>query len=285
MSKVVLLALTVAASSLLGCTIEDATEPDPSAGPSEPADRTFSASDGVTLHYVEYPGPGSPVMLLHGFLGSAQGNWIAPGISAAIAARHRVVLLDQRGHGESDKPEDASAYGERMLTDVIELLDHLDIPRAHLGGYSMGGAMTLGLMRLSPERFITATVGAMGLEETEESFRTAAEAMDPQGTDPDEEKILEMAGAGEPPDPLVVEAIVKGHGTWWPPAVELRAIAFPVLSIIGEFDEPYSTTSRLRRELPNLKTVIVPGRTHLTTIIDPMLRDGIASFVDAHDEP
>ena len=149
MSKFLLLALTVAASSLLGCTAEDADEPEPPAR-SEPIDHWFSASDGIKLHYVEYAGTGSPVVLVHGFLGSSEGNWIAPGISSAIAARHRVVLLDQRGHGESDKPKDAAAYGERMLTDVIELLDHLDVPRAHIGGYSMGGAITLGLMKRAP---------------------------------------------------------------------------------------------------------------------------------------
>ncbi|TKC99443.1 alpha/beta fold hydrolase [Polyangium fumosum] len=285
MSKVLLLALTVAASSLLGCTAEDADEPEAPALPSEPVDHWFSARDGIKLHYVEYAGTGSPVVLVHGFLGSAEGNWIAPGISSAIASRHRVVLLDQRGHGESDKPKDVAAYGERMLTDVIELLDHLDIPRAHIGGYSMGGAITLGLMDRAPERFLTASLGAMGLEETEEVIRAEAEAMDPQGTDPDEEKLLELAMGGEPPDPLVVEAIAKGHGTWWPPPVDLRAIEFPVLSIIGEFDKPYSTTSRLRRELPDLEAVIVPGRTHLTTIIDPMLRDRLSSFIDAHDAP
>ncbi|MDI1482524.1 alpha/beta hydrolase [Polyangium sp. y55x31] len=285
MSKILLLVFTVAASSLLGCTVEDADEPEPPPMSSEPVDHSFTASDGVELHYVEYAGTGSPVVLLHGFLGSAQGNWIAPGISSALASRHRVVLLDQRGHGQSDKPKDASAYGERMLTDVIELLDHLDIPRAHIGGYSMGGAITIGLMRRAPDRFLTATIGAMGIEETDEALRAAAEAMDPEGTDPEEEKLLELAGAGDPPDPLVVEAIVTGHGTWWPPSIDLRAIEFPVFSIIGQFDKPYSTTSRLRRELPNLETVIVPGRTHLTTIIDPMLRDGISTFIDAHDAP
>src|SRR5690349_2862402 len=73
------------------------------AAPLAPTEGTFTASDGVKIHYLE-AGQGTPVVLVHGYTGSAQGNWFSNGVAEALAARHRVVAIDCRGHGQSDKP-------------------------------------------------------------------------------------------------------------------------------------------------------------------------------------
>src|SRR5262249_49466029 len=95
-----------------------------------PTDGNFTASDGVKIHYLEAgkaTASGAPVVLVHGYTGSAQGNWFANGVAEALAKRHWVVAIDCRGHGQSDKPHDPQKYGPQMARDVIELMDHLKI--------------------------------------------------------------------------------------------------------------------------------------------------------------
>lgn len=109
---------------------------------SAPTDGSFEASDGVRIHYLEagkQGATGAPVVLIHGYTGSAQGNWFANGVADALAKRHWVVAIDCRGHGQSEKPHDPEKYGPQMARDVLELMDHLKIDRAHVHGYSMGG--------------------------------------------------------------------------------------------------------------------------------------------------
>jgi pimeloyl-ACP methyl ester carboxylesterase len=100
-------------------------------------DHTYAVSDGTRLHYVEM-GTGTPVVLIHGAGGSAVGNWFLNGIAPALAATNRVIGIDMRGHGKSE----AGPRGgfELMHTDVVEFLDQQGIAKAHIGGYSMGGA-------------------------------------------------------------------------------------------------------------------------------------------------
>ena len=80
----------------------------------EPAHKFMTASDGVKIHYMELGGQGSPVILIHGYTANAEGKWFKSGLAQALAAKHRVVAIDARGHGQSDKPHDPLKYGPRM---------------------------------------------------------------------------------------------------------------------------------------------------------------------------
>src|SRR5262245_32402934 len=106
---------------------------------SAPADGFFTASDGVKIHYLTAGSSGSWVVLIHGYMDSAERMWFRTGIAPALAKSHRVVAIDNRNHGQSDRPQ---AGGSGRAQDVVELMDHLKIPRAHIHGYSMGGAFT-----------------------------------------------------------------------------------------------------------------------------------------------
>src|SRR5262245_47229765 len=83
----------------------------------QPKHNFMTASDGVKIHYIELAGTGSPLILIHGYTANAEGKWIKSGIAQALAAKHRVVALDARGHGQSDKPHDPTKYGPRMAQD------------------------------------------------------------------------------------------------------------------------------------------------------------------------
>ena len=74
----------------------------------------------------------------------------------------RVVAIDCRGHGKSDKPHDTAKYGPQMAEDVIEMMDHLKIKKAHIVGYSMGGMITAKLLTTHPDRLLSATLGGHG---------------------------------------------------------------------------------------------------------------------------
>src|SRR5690242_4361625 len=81
----------------------------------------FFDSNGVRIRYVER-GAGTPVLLIHGFSTNLDRTWIESGIFDNLAKDHRVIALDLRGHGKSDKPHDSKAYGAEMAQDAVRLL-------------------------------------------------------------------------------------------------------------------------------------------------------------------
>lgn len=117
--------------------------------------------DGVNLAY-SVQGTGEPVLLLHGLYSNSRRAWELPGTVQMLAADYQVITIDLPGHGQSDKPEDADAYGTQMVDDVVKLLDHLKIKKAHVVGYSMGGMITMKLLATHPDHVSSAVVGGMG---------------------------------------------------------------------------------------------------------------------------
>jgi pimeloyl-ACP methyl ester carboxylesterase len=250
-----------------------------------PTDGTFTATDGVKIHYLE-AGHGSPVILIHGYTGSAQGNWFSNGVAEALAARHRVVAIDCRGHGQSDKPHDPSRYGPRMAKDVLELMDHLHIDRAHVHGYSMGGFIVTQLLAAAPQRFITASYGGSGVPEEVSEKRAQVPADDP-GPGPQEAEATEKL-RGAPNDREALAAVRQYE---WKPgeraAIDLAKIRIPVLAINGQFDGPNAKTHRMKRELTDFRAVVLPGKSHLTAIMAGYMPheyiDTLVKFIDDHD--
>jgi pimeloyl-ACP methyl ester carboxylesterase len=118
------------------------------------AQDNFFDSNGVRIRYVDR-GAGEPVVLIHGG-GSTLESWVDSGVLPNLAKDYRVIALDARGFGKSGKPHDVKAYGPEMGLDVIRLLDHLGIQRAHVVGYSMGAHITAQLLTTHPQRFLTA---------------------------------------------------------------------------------------------------------------------------------
>jgi pimeloyl-ACP methyl ester carboxylesterase len=116
---------------------------------------------GVKIHYI-VEGKGEPVVLIHGLYSSAAVNWQMPGIISLLSKDYQVIALDMPGHGESDKPESQDAYGLQMVEDVVQLLDHLKVKKAHIVGYSMGGMVTVKFMSKHQDRVLSGIVGGMG---------------------------------------------------------------------------------------------------------------------------
>jgi pimeloyl-ACP methyl ester carboxylesterase len=257
----------------------------------KPKDGFFQTSDGIKIHYLEAgspTAPGAPVILIHGYTGTAQGNWFSNGIAAALAKRHWVIAIDCRGHGKSDKPHEAEKYGPRMVTDVIELMDHLKIEKAHVHGYSMGGVITAQLLATHPERFITAAFGGSGVAEVDPAWKAKVPA-DKSGDDPQEAEARQKLQTNPDRDAQALAAVVAYR---WKPGertkIDLTKLKLPVLAINGELDRPIAKTHRMQRELVNFKSVVLPGKSHLTAImagyIPPEYTRALVAFIDANDK-
>ena len=253
----------------------------------EPIHGTFTASDGVKIHYLE-AGTGPAVVLIHGFSGTAEGNWFSNGVAEALAKNHRVVAIDCRGHGKSEKPHDPNKYGPQMARDVFELMDHLKISKAHVHGYSMGGFIVTQLLAMHPDRFITASYGGSGVPETDEKLKEQVPKDEP-GPDPQESEATAKLRSSQNQD---AEALAAVRQYPWKPedrgAIDLTKIKIPVLAINGQFDGPNAKTHRMQRELSNFKAVVLPGKSHLTAImagyIPPLYIESLVKFINDNDK-
>jgi pimeloyl-ACP methyl ester carboxylesterase len=248
-----------------------------------------TVSDGVRIHYME-AGEGVPVVLLHGYTSCCDAGWFANGVAKELSRTHRVIGIDARGHGRSEKPHDPDKYdGDRMPKDVIEVLDHLGVKKAHFHGYSMGGGIVAHLMARHPDRFISASFGGSGVRETDETLAKQAADLDPKGHDPQQEEGQRALRERADRDNLALECVQKGRQAKpsTAPPLDLTTIGFPIQAINGEFDAPISKTQRLAREAKDFTAVILPGRSHNTVTTFPftprLYIDSIAGFVRAHD--
>jgi len=265
----------------------------------KPGEHDMTASDGVKIHYYVM-GKGTPVILIHGYTGTAWGNWFSNGIAQALAKNHMVVALDCRNHGKSDKPV---ANGPGKAQDVVELMDALKINKAHIHGYSMGGGITGQLLAMIPDRFITASFGGSGIPEADPEMR-AKVPPDKQGRDPQEDEAsrtlrihramdLGMSKeeaeklAAAPPAPRPAASPAAAAAARPGPQLDLTKLNIPMLAINGEFDRPNAKTTRMAREVKNFTNVVLPGKSHLTAIMAGYMPkeypESLVKFINAND--
>src|SRR3954469_12371930 len=139
--------------------------------------------NGVELEYAE-AGEGFPLVWAHEFAGSTE-SWDAQ--VSFFARRYRVITYNARGYPPSDVPQDVSAYSQDIaVADCYELLKHLGIDQAYVGGLSMGGSLALhfGLQHPEVARAIIVAAAGTGSDDSEafrESWRSQAERLKSQG--------------------------------------------------------------------------------------------------------
>ena len=118
----------------------------------------YADNGSVRIHY-EVEGEGPPLVLQHGFSESVV-DWYETGYVKALKPDYRLILIDARGHGDSDKPHDPEAYLlNRRVGDVTAVLDALDIATAVYWGYSMGGWIGFGMANYAKERVRALVIG------------------------------------------------------------------------------------------------------------------------------
>lgn len=122
--------------------------------------------DGLQLAYIdEGPRDGQAIMLIHGFASNIIVNWVTPGwVQALTEAGYRVLAIDNRGHGDSDKPHDREAYFPSVMAgDAVALLDHLGLDQAHFFGYSMGARISAFAGLEHADRVRSLVFGGLGM--------------------------------------------------------------------------------------------------------------------------
>jgi len=119
------------------------------------ADQEFTA-DSVTLRYRDV-GSGDPIIFIHGYTATLESM---VGVANALPPNYRKVALDARGFGRSTKFDDPSRFGQNMVDDVVRLMDHLKIQRAHLVGHSLGALIAANVASRYPTRVTSAALVA-----------------------------------------------------------------------------------------------------------------------------
>jgi pimeloyl-ACP methyl ester carboxylesterase len=133
----------------------------------------YARNRGQRIHYT-LEGSGPLLVLQHGLLSSAD-DWRQSGFAGAFAETFTVACVDSLGHGHSDKPSDASLYGQaQRAADVVAVIDDIGVDKAHLLGYSMGGWISVGVARFHPERLASLVIGGWDFVE---GLQTAARGM------------------------------------------------------------------------------------------------------------
>lgn len=221
----------------------------------EPTTGDFD-SDGVKIHYL-VTGQGEPVILIHGLTASIAMNWEFPGLVAELAKNYQVIALDCRGHGQSDKPTHEGDYGQKMVDDVLRLMDHLHVPKACFVGYSMGGMITMKILTTHPERVTSAVIGGMGWVRDGSQFdhHWQMGQTRPQT-------------AGKATSSFL--ACVHGFADFALPEDAVKAIKVPVEIIVGDQDPIRRLyVAPLQKIRPDWPVHIVTGAGHLLCIFKP----------------
>jgi pimeloyl-ACP methyl ester carboxylesterase len=228
----------------------------------------FVENHGVKI-YFEVRGQGHPIALLHGFTSNFQ-LWELAGYVSGLERSYRVILIDQRGHGQSDKPHDAEAYSlDKRLGDVIIVLDHLGVEQVSLFGYSMGGWLAFALAAYFPERVASLVIG--GAHPFQESFDDFTSV---DGSDPDAfiHALSSFIGEEIAPEfhPIILhnDLVALSAAAQDRQSLEERLsdIEVPCLLYVGESDKRVEKINLCVTKLPNARLLMVPSAGHVTAL-------------------
>jgi esterase len=253
------------------------------------SDRTI-VLHGQRFHYVEWgQAAGPPVVVLHGVTGHAR-TWDDE--AQLLGERYRVLVLDQRGHGDTDPAGDGDYSDASLLADLVAFVDALEIRRPSLVALSLGGRVAINFAGSHPERVERLVVVDIGPEIAPVGRARVGALM---ANAPERfESVAEVVTYLRSHAPLYTEAMLRhraqhavrplpdGGFTWkydralrdiirqgrmrapadlWP---QWRAITCPTLLVRGALSDVLSeeTTKRMLDELPAARLIVVPGAGH-----------------------
>jgi len=233
----------------------------------------FFTSGNARVHFIE-AGVGEPVILHHGNTGSVNG-WLRTGVFQALSENYRVIAMDARGHGKSDKPHDVESYGKEMSDDIIRLMDHLDIDKAHIIGYSMGTRIFAKALTNQEDRFLTAVFGGFApdwdwTQEDEDQVKLRSEQM---MTNPPQR----LVDQGQ--DTTALATLVLGFSELAVTEAGLKSLSLPTMAIVGSEDFLYESVIEFSELLPRMKLVVIEGATHGEAFGRPEFVESVQEFL------
>ncbi len=266
-------------------------------------------SNGTKIRYT-VAGKGEPVVLIHGFIGSSE-EWLSPPpflppdqqakfepAFKALSKDFTAITFDCRGHGESGKPKGTKDYGTEMVEDVVRLLDHLQVEKAHIVGYSMGAFLAAKLVELHPERVKSVILGGGGalLEGSEQLAFMESLGMALASGKGVEPLILAMTPPGQPmptaeqiarsnkmflanQDEEALAKVALGHKQLTVAKAALKSNRVPALLIVGGNDPLKASSEETRTLMSESKLVVLDGLDHVSTEMSPNFLAAIQSFL------
>lgn len=259
-------------------------------------------SGGIRLRYV-MEGTGEPVVLVHGGASGLEHNWLRTGLIDRLAsAGFQVIAYDARGFGRSEKPHDPARYGPEDVRDIVRLLDHLGLDRAHLVGYSRGAMLAHHASDRYPYRFRTLTLGGYGSDGSGTgpvealSARELADSLDsgsigpliraltPENASPPAARRIALANGliAATNDMRALAASFRAPPLAPIPLENLQSRPLPMLAVVGEHDPFRAQVALMAEVVSALEVRVVPGADHLITPARAEFGDALVEFLTHH---
>lgn len=258
---------------------------------------TITTTDNVRLYYEE-TGSGEPIVFVHEFGGDMR-SWEAQ--MRHFSRRYRCIAFNARGYTPSDVPEDLEMYSQRRATqDIIDVMDQLDIPAAHIVGLSMGGFATVHFGLMAPTRALSLVVAGagygaekehetyfrdvslevaaqfekQGAEEFSKTYGLAASRIafllkDPRGWAEFSEHLSQHSALGAA---MTMRGVQARRPSLYDLADELKKITAPTLIIVGDEDDHCLQPGIfLKRTIPASGLAVLPKAGHTLNLEEPAL--------------
>jgi len=230
-------------------------------------------------------GSGDPIVLIHGFASTREFNWVMPGwVKMLVNTGYRVIAADNRGHGESSKYYSEADYSLEIMTeDIVALMDHLGVPRAHIMGYSMGARITCTMAIKHGARCQKLILGGNGYAMVEGSgdwspVHDALLTGNPEG-------ISDARGAGfrtfadrTGSDRKALAACLTGVRQLIS-ADAIAAIENQTLIAVGTRDDVAGSGEKLAQTMSNAQWLPIPNRDHMRAVGDKVFFSGVHEFL------
>src|SRR5487761_2170971 len=251
----------------------------------------FFDSDGVHIGFIDLPAIGEavepPVLLIHGFASNHKINWVQTGwVSFLREHGRRVIAIDNRGHGDSEKLYEVEAYTtSRMARDARNLMQHLYISQVDVIGYSMGARIGALLTLAAPDLVRRLVLGGLGYRLVDgdglpQNLADAMEAADASTLQDPIERMFRVFAERTGSDRRALAACIRGSRQVVS-VEELARIKARTLVAIGTKDPIAGDGRALAALLAFGQVLDIPGRDHNLAVGDKVFKAGVLEFLDA----
>ncbi len=234
----------------------------------------YVSSQGLRIHY-QVEGKGPALILHHGF-GDSLESWYELGYVEALKEAYRLILIDARGHGASDKPHEPEAYSfPNVAADIVAVLDALATAKAHYFGFSMGGKNGFAVAAYAPERLhslivlaASASAQAHGpLDLWIDSLRQGPQAVvSIWETDTSISPALRQRLLSNDVEALIAQRIQRKDPLSFNDI--LPTLTMPCLLMVGEADAAYAVVQACSRLIPNATFISFPNLGHMGSFLN-----------------
>lgn len=251
--------------------------------------QSFS-SQGVRIAFLDEGDRAAPtVLLIHGFASNSDTNWVSTGWVKTLAdAGYRVLAMDNRGHGQSEKLYGLEDYGAPLMAeDACRLLDHLSIENANVIGYSMGARISAFLTLAHPDRITSVVFGGLGYNMVRGVGGTGpiAKALEAPSIDDVTNatartfrSFAEQTGS----DLKALAACIRSSRA--PITQEaLGRIHCPVLVVVGSDDVIAGPAEPLAELMPHGRSYTIEGRDHMKAVGDKHFKQEVVAFLSSRN--